>query len=221
MSLLLSDSFGSQVPFATWSPFYESGFCCAICSLSFSLIRVASGGLFNFSVGFHSVRLPHSHLRFPWGRCRPLALWDESFSLGRCSVSFLFSGYFVTCSLFLSFTWHSPSFGLFLSCFKRFRSSVSAVYFHLWLFLCLPFVFYTLFGVLPSLVGHSSSLTLPLLSLGALGSFGLCLVRISGFPSRQGRALGRVYSLFSWPLRLFFRLLHQVFLLVLPWFSYF
>ena len=50
--------------------------------------------------------------------------------------------------------------------FPRFQTSVSSMSFPQWMF-CLLFVFYTLFGVLSSLVGHSSSVPLPMLSLGA------------------------------------------------------
>ena len=58
-----SASFGSPVPFATLSPFGTSQVL--LHPLFLSLVRVASGGLFHFYVGFRSVPLTHSHLRFP------------------------------------------------------------------------------------------------------------------------------------------------------------
>ena len=58
-----SASFRSPVPFATWSPFGTSQVL--LRPLFLSLVRVASGGLFHFLVGFRSVPPTHSHLRFP------------------------------------------------------------------------------------------------------------------------------------------------------------
>ena len=140
-----------------------SGFCCAICSLScqggfWSSFPFLSWFPFRSSASFTS--------QVPLGTWSPFGISPSSLVF----CFFLFSDYFLTCFLFLSFPRHSPSFGLFLSRLERFRPSVSAVSFPLWLFLCLPFVFYTLFEVLSSFVGYSSSMPLPLLSLGALGS---------------------------------------------------
>ena len=53
-----SASFGSPVPFATWSPFGMSQVLLHPLFLSF--VRVAAGGLFHFLVGFRSVPLTHS-----------------------------------------------------------------------------------------------------------------------------------------------------------------
>ena len=58
-----SASFSSPDPFATWSPFGTSQVW--LRPLFLSLVRVASAGLFHFFVGFHSVPLILSHLRFP------------------------------------------------------------------------------------------------------------------------------------------------------------
>ena len=58
-----SASFRSPVPFAAWSPFGTSQIL--LRPLFLSLLRVASGSLFYFCMGFRSVPVTHLQLRFP------------------------------------------------------------------------------------------------------------------------------------------------------------
>ena len=66
----VSSSFGSPVPFATWSPFGTSQGL--LQPLFLSVLRVASYGGIHFCMGLRSVPLTHSHLRFPYQRGHPL-----------------------------------------------------------------------------------------------------------------------------------------------------
>ena len=186
--LFVSDSFGSPVPVATWSPFGTSQFGFGLCFLGFELPAFA--GIFSVLSPLLSSDLFASGILLV--SCSPGGFRLFSLVLGLVRCWFYPEPFLVpthSCSF-------RPSSGSSLRSF-RCSSLRSLLPFSSRFFCCSLRLLFSVSGSLYPVLGHSSSLLSPPLSLPASGSFsfGLWLVQLCTFPWWLGCQLGRVPSI--------------------------
>ena len=147
-----SDSFGSLVPFAMWSPFGTSQGCYSLCSLGFGMPTCGD---------IHSVFVsaPFLCLVRIWSSLSDVfAHWVASGFLW-CSVQLDFWFFLATIPIPTSLSSFRPS-GSSLVSFRSY-SLRSILSFWLYIVLCLLFVSSFQFMILSSFVGHSLSVPSP------------------------------------------------------------